>query len=219
MQMTPARAHFLRSTAASASTSNHSNTRHATAYELMLIKLAEDRRRLKQVQSLERKAEIKKELLPDYQPWIDGVLQSDSGHQDDVLMTVMVWHIDAGNHKTALKIAGYALKHGLTLPDQYQRTTGTLIAEEIADTTRRAREAGHTVDISIIEQTIQLTAEQDMPDEVRSKLHKELGLQQLEQNPNAALSNLKRATQLNDKAGVKKEIERLERTLKNTQIE
>ncbi|WP_269059049.1 phage terminase small subunit, partial [Ralstonia solanacearum] len=46
---------------------------------------------LKQVQSVERKAELKRKLLPEYAAWIRGVLDADTGAQDEVFMTVMVW--------------------------------------------------------------------------------------------------------------------------------
>lgn len=79
--MTPARAHYLRVSAemAQAHTQAGSGLENCTEYELMLVKLAADRRRLKSVQSMERKAEVKRGLLPDYAPWIDGVLAAGRG--------------------------------------------------------------------------------------------------------------------------------------------
>ncbi|EHW0879192.1 terminase [Escherichia coli] len=54
-----------------------------------------------------------------------------------------------------------------------------------------------------------------MPDEVRAKLHKITGLFLRDAGDAAgALAHLQRATQLDCQAGVKKEIERLERELK-----
>lgn len=46
----------------------------ATGYEVMLAKLQQDQFRLKQVQSQEGKAKLKTEMLPDYVPYVDGVL-------------------------------------------------------------------------------------------------------------------------------------------------
>ncbi|MFU5016787.1 phage terminase small subunit, partial [Pseudomonas aeruginosa] len=45
-----------------------------TSYELMLAKLQQDQLRLKQVQSQQNKAKVKAELLPDYAPYVEGVL-------------------------------------------------------------------------------------------------------------------------------------------------
>ena len=226
---TPAKSHFMRVTAAQASASAAAGEplENATSYELMLAKLAADKRRLKDVQSMERKAEVKREILPEYAPYIEGVLSANSGVQDNVLMTVMVWSIDAGDFDCAFVLARYAITHNLKLPDQYQRSTATLIAEEFADAAKRARDGGATLDAAGLLAIEELTRDQDMPDEVRAKLHKELGLAYALQTDDgapvgtdaarkqAALDQLKRAMQLNDKSGVKKDIEKLERELKN----
>ncbi len=67
----------------------------------------------------------------------------------------------------------------------------------------------------LLTETLELTAAADMPDEVRAKLHKITGLFLRDGGDAAgALAHLQRATQLDCQAGVKKEIERLERELK-----
>jgi hypothetical protein len=204
----PAHAHYLRMTAAKASAD--AGLALATGYELMLAKLAEDRRRLKQVQSIQRKIEIKRALLPEYQAWVEGALQGPGG-QDDVLMTVMVWRIDTADWSGALQIAAHALRHRLALPDQYERSLGCLIAEEIAE---RAL-ASEAVPLAILLDTDRLTADEDMPDEARAKLAKALGHALRGSDPEAALAQYRRALALHDRVGVRKDIERLERELKN----
>lgn len=210
----PAKAHFLRRSAA-AQGSQEAAVDKATAnqYELMLVKLAEDRRRLKGVQSIERKAEVKRQLLPEYQPWIEGVLKGDSGRQDDVFMTALVWTIDIGDIAAALPLADYAIGHKLLLPDQYARTTACLIAEESADIALK----GMPVPADALQRVAALTAAEDMPDEVRAKLHKAIGyaLRDAGALPEAR-DHLARALALHDKVGVKKDIERLETAIKNS---
>ncbi|EKN3592763.1 phage terminase small subunit, partial [Yersinia enterocolitica] len=93
----PARRHFLRQSAIAASQLRDNPLRHATGYELMLLKLNEDKRKLKQVRSQERKAELKRQLLPDYLPWVSGVLSEGKGAQDAIVMTIMIWRLDAGD--------------------------------------------------------------------------------------------------------------------------
>lgn len=189
----------------------------ANAYELMLHKLAEDKRRLKDVQSMERKAEVKAQLLPEYLPWITGVLESESGRQDDVLMTVFVWAIDIGNFALALQIGAYAIEHKLTMPDQYKRDVPCVLAEEIADYALKQDEPGLVTLQPHIAQAIALTAAGDMPDEVRAKLLKANGYALRAANQLAeARDTLTRALQLHDKVGVKKDIERLETAIKNS---
>lgn len=218
--MTPARRHFLRMSAATAAAAAEPGTPvNATAYELTLAKLAEDRRRLKQVQSIERKIEVKRTLLPEYDPWVDGVIKSGRGAQDAVLMTVMVWRLDVGDFAGALEIAEYALKHDLAMPDQYKRDLPTVIAEEVAEKALAELAAGEAFPANVLDRTQAMTAERDMPDEVRAKLHKAAGLlaagsaESLEA-AEAALEHLRRAVQLHERVGVKKEIERIERFIK-----
>lgn len=225
-----ARRHFQRATSAEASASADVGAPiNANAYELMLVKLAEDRRRLKQVQSIERKIEIKRDMLPAYQPWVDGALSAGRGGQDDVLMTVMVWNLDTGNYAAALQITAYALQHGLTLPDQYKRDVATLVAEELSERALTLIGAGaEPGEISAaLNYTEELTGDRDMPDEVRAKLHKAIGLcyahraaasetpDRMHANGNAGLDHLRRAFSLHEKVGVKRDVEKLERLLKN----
>ncbi|UBM11739.1 terminase endonuclease subunit [Cupriavidus metallidurans] len=225
----PARNHFLRATAAqvTAAAEAANPMRHATGHELMLAQLAEHKRQLRQIQSIERKADAKRAMLPDYAAWVQGVLDSDSGLQDEVFMSVMVWHIDVGDFAGALPLAAYAIRHGLVMPDQYQRTTATLIAEEYAGMAIKAAEAGQPVDTGTLSEVATLVEDQDMPDEVRAKLHKAIGYgyiatvdtqqtaEQQQWSRKFALEHLQRALELHDKVGVKKDIERLERDIKN----
>ncbi|WP_252500998.1 phage terminase small subunit, partial [Escherichia coli] len=65
----------------------------------------------------------------DYQPWIDGVLAADTGQADEVITTVMIWAADAGDIAQALRIGQYVLRHKIPMPDQYKRTTATVLVE------------------------------------------------------------------------------------------
>lgn len=194
---------------------------HSNAYENMLAKLDEDRRRLHAIQSTERKIEVKRELLPEYVSWVEGVLQGNSGQQDDVFMTCMLWKIDVADFEGALVMARYAIQNKLVMPDRFKRNVACLIAEEMADTALRAsteEQAGYT---EYLNDCIELTDGQDMPDQVRAELHKAAAYATLAQKKPStdqlkqALAWLQRALQLHDRVGVKKEIERLERELKN----
>lgn len=209
----PAQRHMMRVSASQAAQREQAPLRHATAYEQMLVKLADDRRTLKNIRSNERKAEKKRELLPFYAPWVTGVLADGRGAQDDIVMTVMLWRLDAGDIAGALEIAPYALKYGLTT--DHRRTTPYMLVEEVALAALRLRDAGESVDLSWLQTTIDLTDGADVPDMVRARLHKVTGLTLRDAGQNAeALAQFQRAMQLDRNAGVRKEIERLERALK-----
>ncbi|WP_454838739.1 phage terminase small subunit [Pseudomonas hormoni] len=195
-----------------------------TSYELMLAKLQQDQLRLKQVQSQQNKAKVKAELLPEYVPYIDGILAAGQGAQDDVLVTVMVWRFDAGDYAGGLDIAEYVIRHNLQTPNRFNRTTGCLVAEEVAEAALTDQKAGSVFPHDILTRTAVLTAEQDMPDEARAKLTLALGRSTLvgldENNPGqpgqiqAGIDLLKTAIQQHNSCGGKKDLERAERLLK-----
>jgi len=230
MRQTPASKHFQKVTAALALKVETGDRplENASQYDLMLGKLAIDKRRLSEQQSMERRAEIKREILPEYAPWISGVLQGETGVQDDVLVTVMVWFIDIGDLESALKIAEYVLKYKLSMPDQYLRTAAVVIAEEVADQCLKLRHAGKSFDISLVQKTMDITADQDMPDQVRAKLFKVLGLYIFESTNlvpehfpddktrlEFTVKALTRAVDLHTQVGVKKDLEKATRDLNN----
>jgi len=188
--------------------------RSTKGYDLMLLQLNEDRRRLKGIQSNVRKAEIKVEVLPKYAAWAEGVLSADGAQQDDVLMYVMLWRVDAGDYAGALAIGRHALKHGWAMP-LGSRTTATVLAEEIADAAKAAILAKTPFDPALLLEALEVVDAHDMPDQSRARLHKSIGWVLTESSPASALNHLKRALQLDEKCGVKKDIEQLERKIRN----
>jgi hypothetical protein len=144
-----------------------------SAYEMMLYKLANDRRSLSSIQSMERKIEVKATLLPEYQDWIDGVLSKGQGGQDDVFTALLVWHIDCGEYARAVEMARYAVTHKLTLPDQFNRDIPTMLLDEFSAAFLKGKLAGDPVlAIEMLTQVQQLTENCDAPDQARAKLLK-----------------------------------------------
>jgi len=221
-----ARTHRIRTLAASQVAHNpYGPSTEVSQYELHLMQLAEHRLRLKQVQSGEAKAALKRELLPEYSAYIEGVLKADPGTPDEVLATLMVWSMDASHWEPALTLAEYVLRHRLPLPDRFARTAGCLIAEEIAEAALRALATDTDFRLSVVERAKYLTEAEDMPDEVRAKLHlatARLLLRDAQANadsPNitaikSGIADLKRAIALHSACGGKKDLERAERLLK-----
>jgi len=224
--MSHCRKHFQRiaaATAAAAVAGPEQSMAGANAYEIQLLQLNQDRLRLKQVQSEQGKAELKRSLIPAYAPYIEGVLSAGHGAQDDVLTTIMVWCIDAGDFAGALTIGRYVLEHNLKMPDRFARTTGCLLAEEVANAALKQQKAGGEFDRFVLTLAADITAAHDMPDEARAKLHLALGKAYLaeldEAAPNAegleeARAHLARAIDLHSNCGGKKDLERVERLQK-----
>jgi tetratricopeptide (TPR) repeat protein len=215
----PARRHFQRVTAAREAAGAGSEPMTGDTYQLMQASLMEDRRRLKDIQSIERKIEVKRELLPKYDDYVTGVLESGQGAQDDVLMTCMVWEFDVGALPAGLEVAEYALAHDLTPPDHYERGTAAIVAEEVATEALRQL-GGEDADaeslVPLLERARDLTEGADMHDQIRAKLHKASGYALWGAGRGEdALEHLQRALALDEKVGVKKDIEKLTRDLKN----
>ena len=194
-------------------------------YELMLAKLQQDQLRLKQVQSNQHKARLKAELLPEYADYMAGVLAGGQGAQDDVFVTIMLWRFDAGDYAGGLKAAAYVLQHQLKMPERFNRTTGCVVAEEIAEAALRALKAGDSFELDVTLQAETLTASHDMPDAARAKLMMAIGrlyaLKVKDDAPvgmdlgylQAAKAYLSKAISLYSACGAKKDLERVDRAL------
>lgn len=226
MALSIAQAHQRRARAAmeAAKTAPQQSMAGATAYEHQLNQLLQDRLRLKAIQSNEGKAALKLQLLPEYIPYVEGVLQAGNGAQDDVMTTVMIWRIDVEDYRGALDIADYVLKHKLIMPDRFERTTGCLVAEEIATAALKVQKANGSFDLAILHRTVELTEDEDMPDQARAKLFLATGRATLNgitaEEPGqpgqiqAGIDLLKRAIELHDGCGGKKDLDGAERLLK-----
>ncbi|GAA5113408.1 terminase endonuclease subunit [Orbus sasakiae] len=194
---------------------NATNIKATNAYEMMLAKLNNDRIRLKKFQSTEAKIDLKKILIPEYMDWINGVLSSDNAQQDDVFMRLLVWMIDTKQFELAYPLAQHALKHKWVTPDEYQRQTATLIAEELANTTLTQVSNKKDVDITTLLKFSDLVADKDMFDQVRAKFNKAIGYALRNEQPEQALGYLKRALELDESSGVKTAIKELEKAIEN----
>ena len=229
MRMSPARAHRARVLAAKACASASAGGELVgSAYELMQAQLVEHLRHLKTIQSLERKIEAKRAFLPVYKDWVEAAVESGRGAQDRVLMTVLVWLIDVGQIGDALYVARYAVEHDLSMPDQYDRNLATVLLDEIGAAALAVRMAVADC-IQQLQTVLELTADADTPDQARAKVHKALGYAYMGRNGSGevdvgvvpidaaklALQHCRRALDLFDQVGVKKDIERLERRLKS----
>ncbi|MBY0463445.1 MAG: terminase [Burkholderiales bacterium] len=230
MRQTPAQRHRIHhlalQQAAHAQAIHDHGQAVGTAYELQLAQLHQHRLHLKGIQSIEKKIEAKSAMLPEYDAYIDGVLQAKSGLQDDVIATVLIWHIDAGNYPRALQLARYALDSGIKPPDHYNRDLPTIIQDEVAEAILSGKLTGADA-VQIAAQAMALTETADTPDQAKSKLHKAAGWAILGKTGGhdvdmktrtlkacrEAMPLLKRAMELDTRAGVKKDIERLERRL------
>jgi len=192
------------------------------------LRLTHDLRRLKEIRSIDLKIAAKREMLPEYRPWVQGILAADAGVGTglaaEVVPTCMVWLIDTGDYENALSLAAFVLRHNVPMPSRYQRDAATIIVEEIADAALKAQNAGNRFPLETLGEVMDLTFACDIHDEVRAKLLKAAGNEELAAGEaaeataaapflNAAISAFTEAQRLHDRIGVKDKVKRANKLL------
>lgn len=220
--LTPAQRHFQKVMAERRGQADEESDIQRTAHEQILHRLRMDLSRLSGVQSEETKAEMKKSMLPEYEGWIEGTLDGDSGRQDEVITRLMVWAIDCRDYVLVMKLGRYVVHHGLTLPDNFNRTAATFLTEEMSKPVLTLAAADADADLSastaVLDEVAEIVADSDMPDVVRAKLCKARALARRGATDITtkaeALALFREALTRNPNAGVKKEIATLAREVK-----
>lgn len=174
------------------------------------LKFWNDDQHLSNIQSISHKTELKKEFLPFYMPWIEGTIANGVGGQNDMLVKLMVWCLDAHEFKTAIDIAQYALLNDFVMPEPFTRNVATVFVEQLADELLiLAKDTSLAVHTDLIQRAIDSTTSQDMPDQVRAKLYRVLGDSLKDAKPDDAISAYQIAIKLDDKVGCKKDLTQL----------
>lgn len=220
--LTPAQRHFQKVMAERRGQADEESDIQRTAHEQILHRLRMDLSRLSGVQSEETKAEMKKSMLPEYEGWIEGTLDGDSGRQDEVITRLMVWAIDCRDYVLVMKLGRYVVRHGLTLPDNFNRTAATFLTEEMSKPLLTLAAADADADLSsgiaVLDEVAEIVDDSDMPDVVRAKLCKARALARRGATDITtkaeALALFREALTRNPNAGVKKEIATLAREVK-----
>lgn len=218
--MSYARRHFEKTTAEiAAAEAGGADLGSLSAYQRLLKNLHDDKVLLKSVNSIADKVHIKKQALPAYQEWIDGITAAGAVQADDrVAATVIVWMIDCGLLDEAMPLADVLIHSGLESADEYSRSMPEIIVEQMA----AQIESGSEISAENLKTLIEwATAKKEdglheinLADVIRAKLLKAAGEKAEAADDNETALNLYRqAVGYNDKAGVKKRIEALEKQL------
>ena len=221
--LTPAQRHFQKVMAERRGSSDERDAETRTAHEQILFRLHMHKSSLSQIQSRQAKAAVKASILPEFQGWIDGTIEGDSGRADPVITTLMVWAVDCSDYALALRIGRYVVKHGLSMPeDNYRRPAPTVLTEEICNPILNLATTDAGADLSgyiaMLDELADIVADSDMPDEVRAKLCKVRAFCRRDtedvETKGEALKLFREAMSLNPGAGVKREIASLVSALK-----
>lgn len=221
--LTPAQRHFQRVMAERHGKAEDLSDTARTAHEQILHRMRMDMAALKKIQGEQAKAALKRQMLPNYEGWIEGTLEGNSGRQDEVITRLMIWAIDVRDYPLAARIGRYVIAHNLAMPDRFNRTAATALVDEICDPILVQVKADDSADVSpylaVLDEVAEFTAASDMPDMVRAKLHKARAFALRNGTPaeqETALELLRTALIMDPGAGVKKLIDKLASQLKKT---
>lgn len=220
--LSPARRHRLQALAAKAAANAENEfggvREDASVYMLQLAELKNDQNLLRNVKSEIERAQYKATLIPKYMPYVEGVLSIEERApdlKDDVVTTIMLWCFDADMFEDGLRIAEFALKHGLSMPDSFSRDTASIVAEEIGNAAKAAYAEGKVFDLSVLKQAISITSDFSMHDQIRAKLYVAIGRVFLQKEIySQAVEWLKEAIKYNENCGGKQDLQKSERLLK-----
>lgn len=210
-----ARNHRLRILAEkSAKTSNvYGDMRQdVSIYELQLVELKNDKSLLSNIKSEIERGQAKALLIPKYMPYVDGIISADQKVNDDIVTTIMTWCFDAYMFNEGLKIAEFALKHDLDMPDAFSRDTASVVAEEIANSALSKIKTNEPFDLSILLKANELTEHANMHDPIRAKLFCAIGRCYFNINAwELAIQYMTKAIERKDNIGCKEELRKAEK--------
>ncbi|MGI1677564.1 MAG: hypothetical protein K6L75_02450 [Cellvibrionaceae bacterium] len=103
-------------------------------YETVLAALNLDRDRLKEIDSVPEKIELKKnELVPKYLQYLEKYRDEERLHPNAVLVWVLIWLLDIKDVERALEWATFAIKQHQHAPENFKRSLTELFAESMCD--------------------------------------------------------------------------------------
>lgn len=180
---------------------------HSAASNIEL-KFFNDFEQISALQSRVARNAKKSELLPEYLPYIDGVLAAGVSEQNDMLVKLMIWALDTQDLPTAMRIAEFALLNKMAMPAPFSRDVATVFAEQLAD---EVLKNDATADSELLQQALDLTAAHDMPDQARAKLYRALGDTLKSDKVDEAIKAYETALKLDDGVGCKTDLKELKK--------
>lgn len=188
------------------------NLNKSTVEQNIELRLTSYLTQLKDLRSVDRKIELKRQWLPEFYGFIDASLAQSPAPQNNVLMYMLVWAMDTQDLPLAYRIAQHGILNNMVMPEGFTRSVAEVIADGVGD------ECIKNVDLAeqhseLLLQFADLIIGEDLADQAHAKLYKAIGLALENSKPNDALTAFKNALRLDEKSGVKTIIQRLEKSL------
>lgn len=176
---------------------------HDKNYRAFNHKLRADLARLNKIPSKMERKEIKRLSVPEYDEYIQPLLVSGkTGKNNDVFAWVLVWCVDAGLLDQAIKMLAVALDNELTAPRLFtSRKLPEIVVEDISVIVGNHQTPEIFKDYLF--QLEDLTKQTSLPDYIRSKLYRALGLAVMNQSAHDAAKWFEKSVEYNPKGGAK----------------
>lgn len=147
--------------------------------ELVSNALGEDLKALKDVKSIERKVQLKREdLVPKYAGYVARLRADNVRHE--MLAQYMVWLFDIEDIEAAMDLGFHCLDAGIPLPERFKRDVPTYLADAVLEWAERQYEAERTAEpyfTNLFEFVRGDHADPwDLPDKLRAKYYRLHGL-------------------------------------------
>lgn len=181
----------------------------ASAYELLLEMLGQHKRALKAHKSFASKNTLKAQLMVEWHDYIDELTISGNGSPNAICGQLMVWAIDVCDYQRATTLARYMLANNINMPEQFERDTEDVFAEEMAAAYLCKDEPTITLDELLVVET--LVGDFELYDEVRAKLYRAIGEAYAKAGDAKAIDYLEQAIGLNPQVGCKPLLNKLKK--------
>ncbi|MEM8594741.1 MAG: phage terminase small subunit [Pseudomonadota bacterium] len=192
-----------------AEASGEDNADNSSPMQLMQAQLAGHKQALSKISSLKAKNKRKAEFIAEYDAHVDGVLSAGTGIQDDIVGMMFAWQLDVGNVEQALLLGHYLIENNLDMPPSFNDTPAKVLVRYIPDLWKNKQAA-----LSDLIEVLKLTAEHDMHDDTRAKLHRALGEAYAEQDAlEDAKAQFDLALDLDANVGVKPQLAQVNKKL------
>ncbi|MFA9396329.1 MAG: phage terminase small subunit [Halodesulfovibrio sp.] len=140
--------------------------------------LEQDLKSLKGINSRERKADVKRELVNKYAGYVERLRASSVKHE--LLGWYLVWLFDTGELDSAVTYALWCIEAGVALPERFNRTVEIFVADSILEWADAQFDAGHSVQpyfAAVFNHADGVCCQPwDLPDEVTAKFYRQQGL-------------------------------------------
>lgn len=109
--------------------------------DVIAAALAQDLDALKQLESVDAKVELKKQLVPKWREVVDQYRESGAQHHFEPLVRLVIWLLDIGQVDAAMEYADFAIAQQQPMPDGFKRDLPAYTAEEVHNWAERQLKA------------------------------------------------------------------------------